>query len=90
MSERVEVEAGYRAYSQRHGGFLEVSELCAAEVDGVLYHTRAWAERSAANKKAWEERSWIRRFLGLPPKGYEYHREPEPLLGSAFEWLSRR
>ena len=81
MEGEIEVEAGYRARSQR-GGFLEVTDTCAAEVDGVLYRTRSWAAVRDANKKAWAERSWWRRFLGLPPKGYDYARAPSPMLGA--------
>jgi len=63
------VETGTRIYADS-GQFLEVTDWTAVGMHGKLYQTRAWAERVAKNKADWEGRSWWRKLLNMPPRGY--------------------
>lgn len=82
--ELVLVTAGERIYSET-GQYLEVTDNTAVGMHGKLYHTELWAARTAASKAAWEQRSWWRKLLGVPPKGYEPEGIPvQSLFGSLF------
>lgn len=79
--ERVTVPAGERIYAET-GQYLVVTDLTAVWMHGRLYHTELWATRSKNAEEAWASRSWWRKLLGAPPRGYE----PEglPVSGSMF------
>lgn len=75
--QQVLVPSGY-IHHYENGQTLTVTDRCAVG-DGVrLYCTEAWANETAAYRRAWTERSLLRRALGLPPSGYAGHQIEPP------------
>jgi len=62
---------------------LIVTDRCACGYEGKLYQTRAWAAAVAADKAAWDGRSWLRKTFGMRPKGYPAAVASVSVLGSA-------
>jgi hypothetical protein len=84
------VEPGYRVIAA-NGQPLEVTNQTAVGYGGRLYHTEVWARDRDKTKAEWDGRSWFRKALNMPPKGYWHSHTrvsfAQELTGNLIPWL---